>query len=405
MAKSFFKLTVRDVPVDHKVVLVRVDYNVPLDKKGAIRDDFRIQASLPTLRYLLDKGATVVILSHLGRPVGRDERYSLSPVAARLEQFLGKPVTFVEDCIGDTVAQAVKQASAGSVLLLENIRFYSGEEANDDAFAKAIAESTKARYYVQDGFGVVHRAHASTDAITRYIPSVAGLLLEKEYTTITEALEHPRHPFIAVLGGAKVSDKIPLIERFIEVADKIVIGGAMANTILAHQGVSVGQSRVESGQGAIIDRLLQAAKQKAADLILMPEDLAVGKAIDIAAIRRSVELSAVPTDAFALDIGDRSIEALARTVTDAGTVIWNGPLGYAELPEFAHSSARLALSLATQPKTTSIIGGGDTADFVRSWAGEDTSAFTHISTGGGAGLELMSGQRLPGVESLLNARK
>ena len=409
-ALSFFKLTIKDVPIEHKTVLVRADYNVPLNKKGEISDDLRIRASLPTLRYLLDRHCKVVIMSHLGRPDGRDASLSLEPVANRLAELLGQPVAFVGDVKGDQVVQAVKKARAGSVTLLENLRYYREEEANDADFAHEIAAATQARYFVQDGFGVVHRAHASTDAITRFIPGVAGLLLEKEYQTITEAMEHPRRPLVAVLGGAKVSDKITVIERFVDVADKIVIGGAMANTFLAYKGYGMGASLVESDQQPVLERIYAAAVKKVGqdavdEFIILPSDLAVADVISETAPRRVVMADAVATGDKALDIGDRSIDTVVETVASAQTVVWNGTLGYAELPAFAHGSARLALALATQPQTTSIIGGGDTADFVLKWDGGTGESFTHVSTGGGASLELMSGEKLPGIERLLDARK
>jgi phosphoglycerate kinase len=407
---SFFKLTVKDVPLERKVVLVRADYNVPLNDDGTISDDLRVRASLPTLQYLLDQKCTVVIMSHLGRPEGKEKKYSLKPVAKHLAKLLGQPVTFVADSKGDKVLQAVKSAAAGSVLLLENLRFYKEEEANDEAFAKAIAEATKARYFVQDGFGVVHRAHASTDAITHYIPSVAGLLLEKEYTTITTAMEAPERPLVAVLGGAKVSDKISVIERFVTVADKIIIGGAMANTFLAYKGAKLGASMVETGQEAVLDRIYEAARQKVGEeavdrFLILPTDVAVGEKISPIATRQITKANYLEPTERALDIGDESITAVVEAVKDAKTVVWNGTLGYAEIPAYAHGSARLALALASQPYTTSIIGGGDTADFVLKWDGQGGASFSHVSTGGGASLELMSGEKLPGIESLLSARK
>lgn len=406
---SFSKLTIKDVPVERKTVLVRADYNVPLNAKGEISDDLRIRASLPTLQFLLDHKSTVVIISHLGRPEGRDVSQSLAPVAEHLQGLLGRPVQFVEDCVGDTVKQAVRNAAPGSVLLLENLRYYKEEEANDAEFARKIADATGARYLVQDGFGVVHRAHASTDAITQYIPGVAGLLLEKELRIITAAMEDPARPLVAVLGGAKVSDKITVIERFVAVADKIIIGGAMANTFLAYHGYNVGASKVEADQTEVLNRIYAAARDKVGngvnDFIILPVDLAVATDITPGAERRVVSVSDLGQDDIALDIGDQSILRLANEIADAKTVVWNGTLGYAEIPAFAHGSARLALSLATQPQTTSIIGGGDTADFVLKWDGEQGKSFTHVSTGGGASLELMAGKVLPGVASLLDAKK
>jgi len=404
---SFFKRTIRDVPIDNKTVLIRADYNVPQSKTGAISDDLRIRASLPTIEYLLEHHTKVVIMSHLGRPEGREQKYSLKPVAKRLSELLDRKVIFVEDCIGDQVVQAVKKAPNNSVILLENLRYYKEEEANDTKFAESIAKSTGARYFVQDGFGVVHRAHASTEAITHFIPSVAGLLLEREYVTITGAMEKPQRPLIAVMGGAKVSDKITVIERFVGIADKIIIGGAMSNTFLKYKGHHMGSSKVEDGQEKVLDGIYLAAHKKLDtsidDFIILPDDVAVATDISETAARKNVKLGNLDAHDIALDIGDASIDRMVEEIAKAKTVIWNGTLGYAELPEFAHGSARLALSLATQPQTTSIIGGGDTADFVLKWDGKGGESFTHVSTGGGASLELMSGKKLPGIESLLDA--
>ena len=406
---SFFKLTIRDVPLDNQVVLVRVDYNVPLDRKGKISDDLRIKASLPTLQYLLEHHCKIVIISHLGRPEGRDAALSLEPIGERLAKLIGHPVQFVDDCIGDKVVQAVKKSPPNTITLLQNLRFYKEEEADDDAFAKKIATATGARYFVQDGFGVVHRAHASTHAITLCIPSVAGLLLEREYETITSAMTKPARPFVAVLGGAKISDKIAVIERFVKVADKIIVGGAMANTFLNYKGHAMGASVLETTENKELDRIYTAAHKKAGgeveEFIILPSDVAVAKHATTDAKRHVVNLGSIKNDDMALDIGDASIERMIEELDGAKTVIWNGTLGYAEIPAFAHGSARLALTLATHPETTSIIGGGDTADFVLKWDGNEGQSFTHVSTGGGAGLELMAGEKLPGVESLLDARK
>ncbi len=404
---TFFKRTIKDVPIDRKTVLVRADYNVPLNAHGAISDDLRIRASLPTLEYLLDHNCKVVVMSHLGRPEGKDPVLSLKVVAKRLKELLGIHVIFVNDCIGDLAAQVIKKAPLGSLIVLENLRYYPEEEANDEAFAQKIAKATAARYFVQDGFGVVHRAHASTEAITHFIPSVAGLLLEREYVTITNAMEKPKRPFVAVMGGAKVSDKITVIERFVGIADKIIIGGAMANTFLKYKGHHMGASTVEPGQEKVLDGIYRAANRKLDtsidDFIILPSDVAVAHDVSGTAKRRNIKLGNVADDDKALDIGDESIERLAKELKGAKTVVWNGTLGLAELPEFAHGSARLALELASNPKATSIIGGGDTADFVLKWDGNGGESFTHVSTGGGASLELMAGKKLPGIESLLDA--
>jgi len=405
---TFTKKTIRGVPLDNKTVLVRVDYNVPQDEAGAIEDDFRIRASLPTIEYLLKHGCKVVIISHLGRPVGRELRYSLEPVAERLAKLLKRTVFFVEDCIGPKVKMAIKKSPSGSLFLLENLRFYDEEEKNNPVFAKKIVDATGARYFVQDGFGVVHRAHASTDAITMELPSVAGLLLEKEVSTITKAMKHPKQPLVAVLGGAKVSDKLPLIGTIIPIASQILIGGAMANTFLAAKGIPVGRSKFEPELVSEVTKIYELAAQKDGvddvdDFIVLPTDVAVASEVSENARRKNVMIDKIGDDERALDIGTASIEDFVRRIGSAKTVIWNGTLGYAELPAFSHSSARVALALATNPDCTSIIGGGDTADFVRHWDSKEGESFTHVSTGGGASLELMAGKKLPGVESLLDA--
>ena len=407
---TFFKQTIRDVPLEHTTVLVRADYNVPLTKDGQIADDLRIRASIPTLQYLLDRGCKVVVMSHLGRPEGRDMTLSLEVLGERLAQLLQRPVHFIDDCIGDRVRQTVKRAPKNGIVLLENLRFHAEEEADDYEFAKKIAKATGARYFVQDGFGVVHRAHASTHAITLCIPGVAGLLLEREYEIISHAMAEPKRPLVAVLGGAKVSDKIAIIERFAAIADKILIGGAMANTFLDYKGISVGASKIEPGQAAVLDAIYDKAADKVSadkldEFILLPTDVAVDTELTGDHERRVVSVHDIQKDELALDIGNQTIERFCKVIAKAGTVIWNGPVGYSTLPVFAHGSARIAMELATHPDITSIIGGGDTAEFVLKWDGHDGQSFTHVSTGGGAGLELMAGEKLPGVESLLDARK
>lgn len=406
----FDKMTITDVPLDGQTVLVRADYNVPLDGEGKTEDDFRIRSSLATLKNLLERNCKIVIISHLGRPDGkRDMQYSLEPVAERLANLVGEPIRFVSDCIGDRVKMAVKNAPKHSITVLENLRFHPGEEKNDAAFAKKLAESSTARYFVQDGFGVVHRAHASTAAITEFLPSVAGLLLEKEVTTITSAMQKPARPLVAVMGGAKVSDKVPLVEAFIDKADQILIGGAMANTFLAANGLMLGKSKVETGEFAEVEKIYEKARKKAKkahidvdEFLRLPRDVAVAKTMDGA--RKSVGVAAIAADDIGFDIGDKTIEDFTKKLQTAKTVIWNGTLGLAEKPQFAHGSARVALTLAQRKKDiTSIIGGGDTADFVLHWDSEDGGSFTHVSTGGGASLELMAGKKLPGVEALMRA--
>lgn len=404
---TFFKQTITTVDLRNQTVLLRADYNVPLTADGKVDDDFRIRASLPTVRKLLEDGCKVVIISHLGRPEGREAKFSLEPAAQRLAELLGEDVRFVDQTIGDKPHMAVKRAPKRSVIVLENLRFNPGEEANDPAFAKALAKASNARYFVQDGFGVVHRAHASTVAITHELPSVAGLLVEREYTTITQAMKSPKRPLVTVLGGAKVSDKIKLIRAFINVSDHIVIGGAMANNFLAYEGKLVGESKLESGLGVTIAEIYAAVEEKVGaghvkDFLLLPTDVVVAKSPD--AQPQTVNVDDVPNDSMILDLGPQTMTQVDNLVQSAGTVIWNGPLGLAEKPVFAAASGKLAATLAAHPDITSIIGGGDTADFVIHWDKRKGDSFTHVSTGGGASLALMAGEKLPGVESLLDAR-
>lgn len=399
-----------DVPLRGKTVLVRADYNVPLTKDGMVDDDYRIKMSLPTIQKLLDNNCRVVIISHLGRPDGKkDLQYSLQPVAKRLAELLHHNVRFVSDCVGPKVYMAVKRAPLGSVTVLENLRFYPGEEANDRDFAHQLAKQSHAQYFIQDGFGVVHRAHASTSAITQFLPSMAGLLLEREYTTITGAMKKPKRPLVAVMGGAKVSDKIGVIERMIDVADMIILGGALANTVLVHNGKRMGKSKVEPGQDEVIERIYAKARKKLDSttydgLLELPADLGVSTSLDSTATRRDVPVSAVGNDDYALDMGPLSVGAMHKIIDTAATVIWNGTLGMCEIPAFRAGSEALAAQLA-ESDITSIIGGGDTADFVLHWDKKDGASFTHVSTGGGASLELMSGLKLPGIECLLPAKK
>lgn len=400
----FGKQTIKETSLERSTVLVRADYNVPMTDGGLISDDFRIRASLPTLRYLKSQGCRVVIISHLGRPEGkRSEELSLRSVAARLSEYLHQDVTFVEDCIGEKVEKACASMVSGDVILLENLRFYPEEEANDLEFAKKIVQATKARHFVQDGFGVVHRAHASTEAITQLLPSVAGLLLDSELKNIHKAIDNPARPLYAVLGGAKVSDKIEIIQSFVDKADRIFVGGAMANTFLKYKGYSVGKSKVEDDKFGVVKSIYEAVEakvghEKVDEFITLPIDVAVSGSL--AGLRRTVKLDEVPEEDMILDIGDETIELFASELAKANTIIWNGTLGVADKLPFSHGSARVALTMAANEDATTVIGGGDTADFVIKWSDRDTSVFTHVSTGGGASLELMSGRELPGVVAL-----
>jgi 3-phosphoglycerate kinase len=411
MKKSggFFKKSMVDMPLQGKTILLRADYNVPLTKDGKVADDFRIRSNLPTVKKLLENGCKVVIISHLGRPDGqKNPDYSLEPAAARLAKLLGEDVRFVDDCIGHKAKMAVKRAPKRSVIVLENLRFYPGEESNDSEFARQLAEASGAAYFVQDGFGVVHRAHASTAAITQYLPSAAGLLLEREYMTITSAMKNPARPLLAVMGGAKVSDKIGVIKAFVGVADTIAIGGAMANTFLANEGVKLGKSKVEDGQSETIANIYAAIDKKVGpehrdEFLVLPSDLAVGTSMEQTATKKIVSLSSVSSDEMALDIGPDTAKTFGELARQSKTVIWNGNLGMTEIPAFRKGSEALAGVLSEQPETMSIIGGGDTADFVIHWDKKHGDSFSHVSTGGGASLELMSGMKLPGIESLLDA--
>lgn len=405
---GFSKKTIKGVPLRGKTILLRADYNVPLRDDGTIADDFRIRASLPTVKALLKDGCKVVIISHLGRPDGkRDETYSLEPVAERLAQLLGREVRFVSDCVGPKVRMAIKRAPKVSVVLLENLRFHSEEEANDDQFAQQLAQDSGAQYFVQDGFGVVHRAHASTAAITMYLPSVAGLLLAREVETITSVMKKPKRPLVALLGGAKVSDKILVIEKLVGVADQMIIGGAMANTFLADRGKSLGKSKVEPGQNGVVDEIYAAVRKKVGDkyvdnFLVLPSDVVVATSPD-AADTDVVSVDEIPDDVMALDIGPVSQRRMGEAIRRAQTVLWNGTMGFAEKPQFAAGSIAAAQALVDSHETISVVGGGDTTDFVINWDSKHGDSFSHVSTGGGASLDLIAGKTLPGVEALLDA--
>lgn len=408
MGKQFPKQTIRDVNLRGKTILLRADYNVPLTKCGQISDDLRIRASLPTLNYLLDQNCKIVIMSHLGRPRRKDARFSLKIVAKHLEKLLDRPVKLLNDCVGESVRQAVRRAPLGSVLMLENLRFYGEEEADDLVFARSIQRAVRADYFVQDGFAVAHRAHASTHAISLCVPGLAGLLLEKEYTIITKAMSRPKRPLVAIIGGAKISDKISLIKRLINKADQILIGGAMSNTFLYCRGVNIGRSIFEPGMEKVVAEIYELAAAKVGvenvdKFLVLPVDVAVAPEISREYPRQEVDVKNIKNHDMALDIGSRTIDVFTNILAGAKTVIWNGPLGYAEIDNFAIGSARVALAIAQNTEVTSIVGGGDTADFILKWDGHDGASFTHVSTGGGASMALMAGKKLPGIESLLDA--
>jgi len=390
------KLSIADVPIRGKRVFIRVDFNVPLDKQGHVTDDTRIQASLPTIRYAMAEGARVVLASHLGRPGGKaDPRYSLRPVVARLSALLGKRVGMAEDCIGPTVEEAVGRLHEGDVLLLENLRFHAGEEKNDPAFAEQLARL--ADVYVNDAFGTAHRAHASTEGMTRFLPtSVAGLLMQAELSYLGPLLATPKRPAVAILGGAKVSDKIGLILNLLPKLDRVLIGGGMAYTFLVAQGLPVGKSLVESDKVDAAREILTKATALGVD-IQLPEDHVIVEHFDASAPSRIVPHDGIPAAWMGVDIGPRTVEAFAEAISEAQTVIWNGPMGVFEMPPFAKGTTGVAVAVAATT-ATSIVGGGDSVAAVNQ-AGV-AERITHISTGGGAFLELLEGRELPGVTAL-----
>lgn len=406
----FHKKTILDVPLDGQRVLLRADYNVPLDG-GRVADDYRIVQSLPTLEALRRRGCQIVICSHLGRPEGKsDPALSLAPVAERLGELLGEYVGFVPECVGDRVVQAVKHMGSGQIVVLENVRFHPEEEANDDAFATRLAADSGAKYFVQDGFGVVHRAHASTSAVTHHLPSVAGLLLEKEVTIITAAMENPKRPMVAIVGGAKISDKIHVLERFVQLSDQMIIGGAMANTFLKYKGYEIGKSKHEDGQQEVLQHIYAKAlgkingRQSVDEFLCLPTDVAITTDLEGAQRRTVVHVEEVTPDEYIVDIGTQTIARAVDLLKNAGTVVWNGTMGVAEKEAFSNGSAYIADALAKlQGQATTIVGGGDTADFVLHWDQKKGDSFTHVSTGGGASLDLMAGEKLPGVEALMDA--
>jgi len=395
----FTKQTIRDIDVTNKKILLRADYNVPVED-GRITDDYRIQKSLPTVKYLLDHGAALIICSHLGRPEGVDKKFSLKPVAEPLSHMLKEPVEFAADCVGPEATQVATGLSPGQVLLLENLRFHAEEQADDDGFAKQLADLTGPDgIFVQDGFGVVHRAHASTVAVTKHLPAVAGFLLETEVDTITEAMEHPAKPLLALVGGAKIADKIDVLKRFIDIADTIAIGGAMANTFLAAQGIAVGQSLYDKDQLDQANQIVSAAGKKGTDFII-PSDGVVAHEMKASAKTRVVRFQSdsLKSNDNILDIGPDSAKKIADLVKAAKSVIWNGTMGVTEIKEFAAGTDTVIKALTTDPKPRTLVGGGDTAGYLENRHIVDKFAF--VSTGGGASLDLMSGRPLPGVEAL-----
>jgi phosphoglycerate kinase len=387
----FNKKTIEDVDVKGKRVLVRVDFNVPIED-GKIGDDTRIQAALPTIKYLLDHGAAVILMSHLGRPKGEpNPELSLRPVAEYLDELLDQPVKFAEDCLGSKAEQAAQELQPGQVLLLENTRFHPEEKKNDPGMAKQLAGL--ADLYVNDAFGSAHRAHASTTGVADYLPAVAGFLMEKEIKYLGEAIANPERPFVAILGGAKVSDKIGVIQNLLEKADQLLIGGGMANTFFKAQGYPVGESLVEDD---VLDTARQLVKKDDKKLRL-PIDVVIADAFDADAEHKVMSMGPVPDGWRIMDIGPQTVDAYAKTVKGAGTVVWNGPMGVFEFPAFAEGTFGVAKAVA-ESDATSIIGGGDSVSAINKSGLSDQ--ITHMSTGGGASLEMLEGKTLPGLAAL-----
>jgi phosphoglycerate kinase len=387
----FNKKSITDIDVKGKRVLVRVDYNVPI-KDNKVVDDTRIVAALPTLRYLLSHGAAVILCSHLGRPKdGPDPKFSLRPVAAHLSELLGKPVAFAEDCIGPVAEAAAKELNPGDVLVLENTRFHPEEEKNNPEMAKKLA--SLADIYVNDAFGSAHRAHASTEGVAHFLPAVAGFLMEEEIKYLGQAIANPKRPFIAILGGAKISDKIGVIRNLLTKADQILIGGGMANTFFKAQGYPIGDSLCED---EALDTARQLIKSGATHLRL-PVDVVLGDRFDAEAEMKVITMGPVLDGWRILDIGPATITNYGKTISTAGTIVWNGPMGVFEFPRFAEGTVGIAKAVAAS-KAVSIIGGGDSVSAINQAGLADR--ITHISTGGGASLEMLEGLALPGLVAL-----
>lgn len=387
------KKTVKDIDIKGKRVLMRVDFNVPM-ADGKVVDDKRIRASLPTIQYVLDQGASVILMSHLGRPKGGpDPEFSLKPAAEVLAGLLGRPVQMAPDCVGPEVEKMAKALKPGEVLMLENTRFHAGEEKNDLDFARQLA--ALGEVYVNDAFGSAHRAHASTEGVAHFLPAVSGFLMEQELEYLGRATSNPERPYIAILGGAKISDKIAVVENLLTKCDKLIIGGGMANTFLAAKGYNMQDSLVEAASV----ETAKAIMSKAGDKLILPVDAVIADKFDAEANSQVVNVDEIPAGWRMLDVGPRTLESYKRALSGARLVVWNGPVGVFEFPKFAAGTFALAKLLAESGATT-VIGGGDSASAVKK-AGV-AKQMTHISTGGGASLEFLEGKELPGVAALLD---
>ncbi|MBR9976884.1 MAG: phosphoglycerate kinase [Bacteroidetes bacterium] len=393
------KMTVRDYDIQGKRTLMRVDFNVPLNDAGEVTDDTRIVASLPTIKALIEKGATIILMSHLGRPKGKvDPAFSLRPAADRLSSLLDRDIAFADDCIGDTVEKMAADMQPGDVLLLENLRFHREERDNDEQFARTLAKLGDV--YVNDAFGTAHRAHASTVGVARFLqPALSGLLMEKEIGNLNHALHNPEHPFLGILGGAKISGKIDVISNLLERIDIFLIGGGMMFTFLKAQGMEIGSSLVEKDKIALAADILRRAEETGKQVIL-PVDTIVGREFRNETERRTVPVTDIPSDMMGLDIGPETITLFSHHMSRARTIVWNGPMGVFEMPNFSRGTFAIteALATATAQGVFTLIGGGDSASAIKQ-AGLENDV-THVSTGGGASLEFLEGKTLPGIAAL-----
>jgi 3-phosphoglycerate kinase len=398
VVKVFNKKTIEDIDVNNKKILVRVDYNVPLDSELNITDDTRIKLSLPTINYLIGNNSKIILMSHLGRPKGAvEDKFRLDPAAKRLGQLIGKKVKKFDQIYSGEIKEYIdNEMNYGEIVMLENLRFDPGEKANDDEFSKSLA--ALADIYVDDAFGAAHRAHASVVGVTKYLPAVAGFLMKREFEVLTSLLESPQRPFITILGGSKVSDKIKVIRNLLGKVDSLILGGGMTYTFLKSKGYEIGKSICEDDQIDFAKEMLGLAKKNNVNLIL-PIDIMIAKEFDSDAEKKLVSIQSIPVDWMGLDIGDKSVELFKKEISNARTIFWNGPVGVFEWDNFANGTRSIANTIAESQAVT-VAGGGDTLAALKKY--NLSSKFSHVSSGGGAAMELLEGKQLPGIVSLLN---